>query len=99
MIETVQDPPPLIQNPNEPPTKPIKLSQKTVNFDMTKVLAAVGIILVVMIVIVGIMWILLQNLESRVNSLEQEVDYTNKVATGSAHVATHSATTSSQINQ
>jgi len=73
-----QIPPALTQDPEEPAIKPLVLSEKEegATFDATKVLAAIGLILTITIVIVGIMWITILNLESRVNTLESDVKIT-----------------------
>lgn len=80
MPETsAQTPPPLTQDPEEPTIKPLLLSKKAdpTSFDGTKVLAAIGFILTVTILIIGLMWITIQNLENRVNELETDIKTTD----------------------
>ncbi len=66
------NPPPLIQDPEDSAPKPVFLAKKEdpSQLDMTKVMAAVGFILTATILIVGLMWISVQNLEQRVAELE-----------------------------
>lgn len=94
-------PPPLIQDPEDSAPKPVFLAKKEdpSQLDMTKVMAAVGFILTVTIVIVGLMWISVQNLEQRVAELESGngggVTVTRKSATeAAAKLATKAATKS-----
>ncbi len=102
MPETsAQTPPPLTQDPEEASIKPLVLSQKdgSGSFDATKVLAAIGLILTVTIILVGIMWVIILNLENRVNTLESEVkvtETTNKTTAtaAAAKIATMTATES-----
>lgn len=87
MPETVQEPPPLTQDPEETlktvvfePKKELKIT-----FDLTKVLAAVGLILTGTIIVVAGMWIWIQTLESRVEGLEENLKVvTSKTVTSSA---------------
>jgi hypothetical protein len=91
----VQEPPPLIQEP-EGTKKTVVIQQPRVaapSFDFTKVLAAVGLILVGTIIIIAAMWIWIQSLESRVKNLEEEIS-TSKVTTSSAKPVSSSATPS-----
>lgn len=101
--QAVQSPPPLIQDPDADKLKPVLLSKNDdrTQFDPTKVFAAVGIILTVTMLILGLMWIALQRLEGRVNTLESEVTTTRKSASDAAaklvtKVATKSSTTSAK---
>ncbi len=70
--EPVPTPQPLIQDPEEAVPKPVFLAKKEdpTQIDVTKVMAAVGLILTLTIIIVGLLWISLQNLEQRVAELE-----------------------------
>lgn len=79
MSDTAQTPPPLTQDPEAPILKPLVIPQKSEggSFDATKVLAAIGLILTITIIIVGIMWMTIINLESRVNTLEGDVKVTD----------------------
>ncbi len=102
--QPVQSPPPLIQDPDVDKIKPVLLARKEdrTQFDPTKVFAAVGVILTATLIILGIMFIALQSLESRVNSLEEELTSTNKTTASQAaaklatKAATKSATTSAR---
>ena len=104
MSETsAQTPQPLTQDPEEAAIKPLFLSKKedSGSFDATKVLAAIGLILTVTIVLVGIMWFIILNLENRVNTLESEVkvtESTNKTTAtqAAAKIATITATKSAE---
>ena len=60
-----------MQDPEEAAIKPLVLSKKdgSGSFDATKVLAAIGLILTATIIIIGVMWITILNLENRVNTL------------------------------
>jgi hypothetical protein len=98
MPETVQEPPPLIQEPPEKGTKTIILqTQKQVKqlFDSTKVLAAVGLILTATILITAAFWVWVQTLEKRVEGLEESLKVVaNRVSTSSAKTpVTNSAKT------
>jgi hypothetical protein len=90
------NPPPLIQNPNEPVVT-ISAPKKSQNFDLEKVLAAVGVILVAMTIIIAGMVITLNNLQDRVKVLEEDLNNSTKVsvATHSAKLATPSASATS----
>lgn len=82
-------PPPLIQDPEDSNPKPVFLAKKEdpTQLDLTKVMAAVGFILTTTIVIVGLMWITVQNLEQRVAELESggtSVSVTKKTASEAA---------------
>jgi hypothetical protein len=95
--QSVQSPPPLIQDPDADKIKPVLLSKSEdrTQFDPTKVFAAVGMILTVTMIILGMMWITLQNLEGRVNSLEDELTTTKISASdAAARLATKAATKS-----
>ncbi len=98
--QTVQTPPPLIQDPESSNPKPILLSKSDdkTQFDSTKVFAAVGLILTATLIIVGLLWITVQNLEQRVNTLEEEAaNVTTKSATtAAAQVASRAATKSAE---
>lgn len=96
------EPPPLIQNPAEQKV-PAVLARKddSSKFDFHKVFAAVGLILTVVILIIGGLWITLQNLEKKVNDLEDDLVIVTKKpipdsteATTSANQASKSATPS-----
>lgn len=96
--QSVQSPPPLIQDPDVDKLKPVLLSKNDdrTQFDPTKVFAAVGVILTVTLLIVALMWITLQRLEGRVNTLESEITTTRKSASdAAARLATKVATKSS----
>lgn len=93
--QAVQSPPPLIQDPDVDKLKPVLLAKSDdhTQFDPTKVFAAVGIILSVTMLILGLMWITLQRLEGRVNTLEGEITTTRKSASdAAAKLATRAAT-------
>lgn len=95
--QPVQSPPPLIQDPDADKIKPVLLARKEdpTQFDITKVFAAVGVILTATLVIVAGMFIALQSLESRVNSLEEELTATRKSASEAAvKLASQAATKS-----
>ncbi len=95
--QPVQGPPPLIQDPDADKIKPVLLAKTSdrTQFDPTKVFAAVGIILTITMIILGVMWIALQNLEGRVNNLEDELVTTRKSASdAAAKLATKAATKS-----
>lgn len=95
--QSVQSPPPLIQDPDADKIKPVLLAQKgdRTAFDATKVFGAVGVILTATLIIVAGMFIALQSLESRVNSLEEELTTTRKSASEAAvKLATRAATKS-----
>ncbi len=98
-------PPPLIQDPEDSAPKPVFLAKKEdpSQLDMTKVMAAVGFILTVTIVIVGLMWISVQNLEQRVKELETgngTVSVTKKSASdAAAKLATKAATKSATVSE
>ncbi len=101
--ESTQTPPALTQDPEEPVIKPLVLAKKedSDTFDATKVLAAIGLILTITIIIVGIMWITILNLENRVNNLESDVKVNtptnNTTATAAAaKIATMTATPSAR---
>lgn len=104
MSETaVQTPQPLTQDPEEAAIKPLVLSKKenSGSFDATKVLAAIGLILTATIVLVGVMWLTILNLENRVNTLESDVTLsgsTNKTTAtqAAAKIATMTATKSAE---
>jgi hypothetical protein len=78
---TAPTPPPLTQDPEAPTLKPLIISQNDGSsprqFDATKVLAAIGLILTITIIIVGIMWLTIQNLEQRVGTLETDLTSTS----------------------
>jgi len=98
-------PPPLIQDPEDSAPKPVFLAKKDdpSQLDMTKVMAAVGFILTVTILIVGLMWISVQNLEQRVAELENSdfaVSATKKTASGAAaKLASKAASRSTSIGE
>lgn len=95
--QPVQGPPPLIQDPDADKIKPVLLSKNSdrTQFDPTKVFAAVGVILTVTLIILGLMWIALQRLEGRVNNLEEELVTTRRSASdAAAKLATQAATKS-----
>lgn len=93
-------PPPLIQDPEDAAPRPVFLAKKEdpSQLDMTKVMAAVGFILTVTILLVGLMWVSVQNLEQRVAELEigeGGVIVTRKTASeAAAKLATKAATKS-----
>lgn len=98
-----QTPPSLTQDPEEPTIKPLVLAKKddSATFDATKVLAAIGLILTITIIIVGIMWITVLNLENRVNTLESDVKITDSsdkttATQAAAKIATITATKSAK---
>ncbi|HSX57898.1 MAG TPA: hypothetical protein VLE47_01335 [Candidatus Saccharimonadales bacterium] len=91
-------PPSLIQDPEIGTPKPVLLSSNSNEkrkFDSTKVLAAVGVILTVTLIIVGILWITVQNLENRVNTLEDETVVAKKSTTVAVVKIASKAATSS----
>ena len=95
--QPVQSPPPLIQDPDADKIKPVLLAKKEdrTQFDPTKVFAAVGVILTATLIIVAGMLIALQSLESRVNSLEEELTTAKtSVSEAAAKLATKAATKS-----
>jgi len=99
-----ESPPPLIQDPDDSRPKPVFLAKKEdpSQLDMTKVMAAVGLILTITIMIVGLMWITLQNLEKRVEELENEkrVIITKKTASeAAAKLASKAASKSVEIEE
>lgn len=101
--QPVQAPPPLIQDPDADKIKPVLLAKKEdrTQFDPTKVFAAVGVILTATLIIVAALWITLQSLEGRVNSLEEELNTTRRSASDAAaklatKAATKSATSSAE---
>lgn len=97
------EPPPLIQDPEDSTPKPVFLAKKEdpSQLDMTKVMAAVGFILTVTILIVGLMWISVQNLEQRVAELEnsgETVTVTKKTASEAAAKLASKAASKSTSN-
>lgn len=99
--QTVQSPPPLIQDPDADKIKPVLLAkhEDRTQFDMTKVFAAVGLILTITLIVVAALWITLQNLEGRVNTLEEELSTSRKsVSEAAASLATKAATRSATIS-
>ncbi len=72
----------------------IQPEKATKKLDFHKVFAAIGIILIVLIVVVGGVWYFVQKAEDEVGSDYE--DNVVKVSTSSANTATDSATTSAQ---
>lgn len=98
------DPPPLIQDPTEQRV-PAVLARKDdqTKFDFHKVFAAIGVILTAAIIIIGGMWIAIDQLNRRVDDLQDDLviatrktSTTAPTATSSAKTATKSATASAK---
>jgi hypothetical protein len=100
---TAQTPPALTQDPEEPTFKPLAFPTKDdpKTFDASKVLAAIGLILTVTVILVAILWITIQNLEKRVDTLETDVKVTDvekqpSASQAAAKIASRTATKSAK---